>query len=85
MRNQHDNRHRERGDVFLGQIPIAGQRALHVGAHAPKAKHQEHPRLHKNECAEANVGSLLPEELPQFVAEMTVKHGVSVNLPLAIH
>jgi seryl-tRNA synthetase len=38
---------------------------------------EEHPVLREQERAEADVGALLAEELPELIAQMVVEHGYS--------
>ena len=56
------------GDVLLGQVAVAGQQARGVPLPVGVLEGEEHRQLRDQERAEADVGALLAEELPEFAA-----------------
>ena len=61
-------------DEFGGEVAIVGEEALEVLLPAGEFEGEQHEGLREQKCAKADVGALLAEELPEFVAQVMVEH-----------
>ena len=59
---------------MLREIAIPGQHALGVALPAREPEGEEHGVLGDQEHAETDVGALLAEKLPKFVAQLVEEH-----------
>ena len=76
LRDEYDDGNGQRGDVILGEIAAAVEEAFPITLPACEVEQQQHQVLKDEKGPETDVSAFLAEKLPQFVAQVAIKHGV---------